>query len=79
MSGAFPSGPGVAQGGGAGEMVMLDIHEALVKNEPEVDGPSDFQRPQPADEGGTNNAGWTKTPDYDDGYYGIDSGPWQQV
>ena len=79
MSDTFPRGPGVAQGGGAGRMVMKDVHSALVDNEPETDGPSDFPRPQPTDEGGTNTAGWTKTPDYDDGYYGIDSGMWKQV
>ena len=79
MSTTFPGGPGVAQGGGAGRQVMKDIHGALVDNEPETDGPSDFPRPQPADPGGTNTAGWMKTADYDDGYYGIDSGPWKQV
>lgn len=79
MSATFPGGPGVAQGGGAGRTADLDIHTALVANEPESDGPSIFPRPQPADPGGTNTAGWTKTADYDDGYYGGDSGPWKQV
>lgn len=79
MSDTFPRGPGVAQGGGAGRMIMKDTHGAVVDNEPESDGPSDFPRPQPTDDGGTNNAGWTKTADYYDSYYGGDSGLWKQV
>jgi hypothetical protein len=79
MSDTFPRGPGVAQGGGAGQVTMKTPFHAVVDNEPEADGPSDFPRPWPTDEGGTNTAGWMKTPDYDDGYYGIDSGLWRQV
>ena len=79
MSMTFPDGPGVAQAGGAGRMVMLGIRDALVKNEPETDGPSDFARPQPADEGGTDTAGWVKTADYENSYYGGSDGPWRQV
>ena len=75
----FPGGPGVAQGGGAGRMKMMDTHAAVVANEPESDGPSAFARPQPTDPGGTNDAGWTKLADYSDGYYGGDSGPWKQA
>jgi hypothetical protein len=78
MSDTFPPGPGVAQSGRPA-MSHLSVHDAVVLNEPEVDGPSDFGRPQPADEGGTETAGWVKTADYDDGYYGIDSGTWKQV
>ena len=79
MSDTFPRGPGVAQGPGAGVMIQKDVHGAIVDNEPETDGPSDFPRPQPTDEGGSNVAGWMKTSDYDDGYYGGDSGRWRQV
>ena len=79
MSTTFPRGPGVAQGGNAGRQVMKDIHSALVDNEPETDGAADYPRPQPTDPGGTNNAGWTKTADYGDSYYGGDSGIWKQV
>jgi len=79
MSDTFPRGPGSPQAAGAGQMAHLSVHEAVVMNEPEVDGPSDFDRPQPADEGGSDSGGWVKTADYDTGYYGIDSGPWKQV
>ena len=79
MSDTFPRGPGVAQGGGAGHMVDMAVHQAVVANEPESDGPSAFARPQPTDPGGTNTAGWTKTAEYDDGYYGVSDGPWKQV
>lgn len=75
MSDTFPRGPGVAQGGGAGRTVDMGIHEAVVANEPESDGPSAFARPQPTDPGGTNTAGFTKTADYP---YN-DAGPWKQV
>ena len=77
MADTFPGGPGVAQGGGAGRMKMLDGHTAIVANEPEVDGPSDFSRPQPSDPGGTNNAGWTKTADYP--YMDGGDGRWEQT
>ena len=75
----FPGGPGVAQGGGAGRTVDMGIHEAVVANEPESDGPSAFSRPQPTDPGGTNTAGWVKTKDYDDATYSTGGGPWKQV
>ena len=78
MSMTFPDGPGVAQSG-TPAMQYMGIRDALVKNEPETDGPSDFARPQPADEGGTETAGWVKTADYEDSYYGGDSGRWRQV
>jgi len=79
MSMTFPGGPGAPQAAGAGVMRELSVHEAVVMNEPEVDGPSDFARPQPTDEGGSSAAGWVKTADYDTGYYGGDSGLWRQV
>ena len=80
MADTFPGGPGVAQGGGAGDVTVKDVHHAIVDNEPETDGPSDFDRPQPADPGGANAAGWMKTADYGDGYYSPDGpGPWRQV
>ena len=79
MSSTFPRGPGVAQGGGAGRQVMKDAHAAVVDNEPDTAGSSTVPRPQPTDAGGTNTAGWMKTADYDDGYYGGDSGVWRQV
>ena len=56
MSDTFPPGPGVAQSGRPA-MSHLSVHDAVVLNEPVVDGPSDFDRPQPADEGGTETAG----------------------
>jgi hypothetical protein len=77
MAGTFPGGPGVAQPGGAGEMTIKSIHGAIVDNEPEVDGPADFPRPQPTDPGGTNTAGWVKTADYP--YLDGGSGIWRQT
>jgi hypothetical protein len=79
MSDTFPGGSGVAQGAGAGQVIMKDPHSAVVDNEPETDGASDFPRPWPTDPSGDNCAGWMKTEGYDDGYYGGDSGIWRQV
>lgn len=78
MADTFPGGPGVAQGGGAGHQVMTSIGEAVTGNEPEApSGSSRFSRPQPADPGGTNTAGWVKTADYP--YLDGGSGPWKQT
>ena len=80
MAATFPGGPGVRQGGGAGRQVANGTTAAVTGNEPEAPGgESIYPRPQPADPGGTNTAGWMKTADYDTGYYGGDSGLWRQV
>jgi hypothetical protein len=60
-------------------MFQKTPYNAVVDNEPETDGPSDFPRPRPTDDGGTNTAGWMKCAEYPDDYYGGDTGRWRQV
>ena len=75
----FAPGSGVKQGPVTPDQQHKSPHEAVVLNEPEIDGATDFQRPWPTDPGGTNNGGWMKTAEYPDGYFSPDTGVWKQV
>jgi hypothetical protein len=59
----FPRGSGAAQGPVPAAVEKSPYH-AIVDNEPEMDGPSDFPRPKPTDPGGDNKGGWVKTSQY---------------
>ncbi len=81
----LPRGPGVSQvSPDRAAMTVNDPVYAAIHNEPETDGPSDYERPKPTDPGGTVN-GVGKTKDYPvvryqpSGGYGVDSHVWNQI